>query len=246
MPIHGDGGHAAVVKEFYSGSGWIIAVGDNGARQKESRLYKEFAVAVHPSAVISPTAIIGEGTVIMAGAVVQARAKVGRHCIVNTNAVCDHDSVLGDFVHLAPSAVVCGGVRVGEGALIGVNASVVPNTIVPAWYLVKAGEVFRYSNIGDRVQRFWVKAEKSAGCWNWMALRNPSGYGVVNFKNKTRLAHRVAWELTHGEIPVGMYACHTCDNPSCINPDHLFLGTQADNMRDMMEKGRSTLGRKRS
>jgi len=79
------------------------------------------------------------------------------------------------------------------------------------------------------------------GCWDWIAARYQNGYGYVRIPHtrKNTMAHRMAWMLTYGEIPDGMYVCHHCDNPSCVNPEHLFLGTQKDNMRDMNNKKRS-------
>ena len=85
------------------------------------------------------------------------------------------------------------------------------------------------------------------GCWEWNGPRNKAGYGSyrrdlfqVPYKEAVQLAHRHAYVLTHGPIPDGMCVCHTCDNPPCINPDHLFLGSQADNHHDAQAKGRMT------
>ena len=90
-------------------------------------------------------------------------------------------------------------------------------------------------------KRFWSKVDRSAGpdgCWLWTAYRLPGGYGQFSIGNTLQRAHRVAWELTHGPIPAGMHCLHRCDNPSCVNPAHLFLGTQKDNVRDMRTKKR--------
>lgn len=76
------------------------------------------------------------------------------------------------------------------------------------------------------------------GCWNWTRSTN-RGYGVVNYMGRTWGAHRVAYELKKGPIPDGLSVCHSCDNPGCINPDHLFAGTHKRNMQDMFEKGRN-------
>ena len=88
-------------------------------------------------------------------------------------------------------------------------------------------------------ERFWSKAKKvKGGCWEWQRSRNQQGYGMFWFKNKWMRANRVAWELIYGSIPLNMQVCHSCDNPGCVNPNHLFLGSQHDNMRDCVRKGR--------
>lgn len=90
---------------------------------------------------------------------------------------------------------------------------------------------------------FWASVEKTESCWLWGGYRTSQGYGVVRkWANgrwlRAKMAHRVAWQLTNGPIPDGLFACHHCDNPPCCNPSHLFLGTAADNARDMIIKGR--------
>lgn len=86
--------------------------------------------------------------------------------------------------------------------------------------------------------RFWEKVQKTDTCWTWGGSRHYRGYGFIRSGRTNVLAHRVAWELTNGSIPENMLVCHTCDNTSCVNPEHLFLGSQSDNMRDMTAKGR--------
>lgn len=98
-----------------------------------------------------------------------------------------------------------------------------------------------FSVLGVSVsQAFWdrVRLVPDTGCWEWTGPRNACGYGTTNVENRSALAHRVAWELLRGPIPDGLLVCHKCDNPPCCNPDHLFLGTQADNMQDAARKGR--------
>jgi len=77
-----------------------------------------------------------------------------------------------------------------------------------------------------------------SGCWLWEAYVSPNGYGTFSVEGKTQGAHRVSYFLHKGEIPTGAYVLHKCDNTICVNPEHLFLGTQLDNMKDMAKKGR--------
>lgn len=91
-------------------------------------------------------------------------------------------------------------------------------------------------------ERFYEKVipVPESGCWLWTAAADPKGYGRFRLKGgrKGALAHRFAYELAYGPIPAGMNALHKCDTPSCVNPDHIFLGTLQDNVRDMDMKGR--------
>lgn len=77
------------------------------------------------------------------------------------------------------------------------------------------------------------------GCWIWLGTLNPKGYGIVKFADETFRAHRLSWLVHRGEIPNSLFVLHQCDTPSCVNPDHLFLGDHRENMRDMARKGRS-------
>lgn len=80
------------------------------------------------------------------------------------------------------------------------------------------------------------------GCWVWAQSKSRLGYGMVSFNGKQTSAHRVSWMLYRGDIPAGMSVCHTCDNPACVNPGHLWLGTHQQNMADKVAKGRQARG----
>jgi hypothetical protein len=97
------------------------------------------------------------------------------------------------------------------------------------------------------IQRFWAKVDKSAGldaCWLWTASTSGAGYGNIGMDGAMKSAHRISWELANGPIPPGMLVRHKCDNPPCVNPRHLLLGTHSDNMQDMLERGRQAKGSK--
>jgi len=94
-------------------------------------------------------------------------------------------------------------------------------------------------------ERFFSKIQKQEdGCWIWKGCKDKGGYGYIGIKGSTLKAHRVAKTLESGPIPHGMFVCHHCDNPPCCNPDHLFIGTNTDNVRDAKSKGRLATGNK--
>ncbi len=97
---------------------------------------------------------------------------------------------------------------------------------------------------GKFATRFWAKAIKTDNdsCWLWIGSLSEDGYGHIGNDGKVFLAHRMSYELEIGPIPEGMCVCHHCDTPACVRPDHLFVGTHQDNMRDMKDKLRAHLG----
>lgn len=103
----------------------------------------------------------------------------------------------------------------------------------------RCGFVNIYNTLSERL---WSRIDKNRDCWEWVGPLNLHGYGQLKYRNRMYQAHRLAWELTNGPIPDNLFVCHKCDNPVCCRPDHLFLGTHADNMADMVAKGRARKG----
>lgn len=98
---------------------------------------------------------------------------------------------------------------------------------------------------GPVAARFWAKVRFvffGDACWEWQAYKNHNGYGEFSYGGRARLASRVAYELSKRKFDPKLKVLHTCDNPACVNPQHLFLGTQQDNLKDMRDKGRDARG----
>ena len=98
----------------------------------------------------------------------------------------------------------------------------------------------------SKIERFWsnVSIKEPLDCWDWQAGLRTQGYGSLYFSCKYTMSHIVSWTITKGEVPKGLCVLHKCDNKKCVNPAHLFLGTRADNRRDMCKKGRDRYSHK--
>ena len=124
------------------GSQFIVAVGDNAIRKKiVNKNNFHYFSAVHSDATISEFAFIEEGTIVMPQVVVNSDARIGKHCILNSRSVVEHDCVLEDYVHISPNASLAGNVFVGEGTQIGIGASVIQGIKIGKWVTVGAGAV---------------------------------------------------------------------------------------------------------
>lgn len=108
----------------------------------------------------------------------------------------------------------------------------------------------RYAGLKPKTQpvdeRLWARVQKTEACWLWQGMTSRKGYGLLRVDGRTVQAHRMAYELAHGAIPADLCVCHRCDTPRCVNPDHLFLGTHQDNVRDRNAKGRQARGESHS
>jgi hypothetical protein len=101
------------------------------------------------------------------------------------------------------------------------------------------GNQWKHMPVEERFDR-QVMPEPNTGCWFWTGSISTRGYGKCYYNGHHDLAHRVSWQIHRGSIGDGLFVCHTCDEPSCVNPDHLFLGAPKDNTQDMMAKGRNS------
>ena len=98
---------------------------------------------------------------------------------------------------------------------------------------------------GTYEDRFWARVKKGRKCWEWQGRCENDGYARIKRKGggKQVFVHRLSWELANGSIPIGLSVLHKCDNRKCVRPSHLFLGTNTDNMQDMLKKGRANKAR---
>lgn len=123
----------------------LVSVGENGVRKKITALLEsagfDFALAIHPSAVIGRGVVLGKGTVVAARAVINPDARVGKHCIINTGAIVEHDNILGSYVHIAPGVNLGGRVSVGDETDVFTNATVLPDVIIGKNCTIGAGAV---------------------------------------------------------------------------------------------------------
>lgn len=99
-------------------------------------------------------------------------------------------------------------------------------------------ECYHEDDARQHMAAFWTKVRRTDGCWEWTGQKHMRGYGLQAVHHVKRYTHRISWELTNGPIPAGMVVMHRCDNPPCVRPDHLVLGTKRDNTQDMLRKGR--------
>lgn len=122
---------------------------------------------------------------------------------------------------------------------------------IPLYAQIRSGALLVHSR-SPAEHRFWARVNLrgpihqrlGTRCWTWTGYAGQDGYGLLSIRGQCRVVHRYCWEMYNGPVPPGLYVCHQCDNPGCVNPRHLFLGTTADNMADKVDKGRQVKGSK--
>jgi acetyltransferase EpsM len=121
----------------------VIGIGNNITRKlvAEKLFNKNFGVVKHPSSIVANTSTIDDGSVLMSFSLLNPGVRMGKHCIINSKASVDHDCQIGDFVHIAPNATLCGNVQVGEGTFVGAGAIVIPNITIGKWCTIGTGTV---------------------------------------------------------------------------------------------------------
>ncbi|MCM8539579.1 MAG: acetyltransferase [Lentisphaeraceae bacterium] len=131
--------------DISKGSSLSISIGCNNIRAKIVEKLLDYSYSfetlIHPNSVVSASVKIDSGSCLMAGTVVNADTKIGKHCIINTNSNIDHDCILKDYVHVSPGASICGGVKVGQGTLIGAGATIIPGITIGKNCIIGAGSV---------------------------------------------------------------------------------------------------------
>lgn len=125
-----------------SDSTFIITIGDNATRKaRVMEKVRTYGIVKHPGASISIRSSIGGGSVVMAGVCINANAQIGKHCIINTSSTVDHNCIIEDYVHVAPSSALAGGVSIGEGSFIGLGAFIIQGVKIGKWCIIGAGSV---------------------------------------------------------------------------------------------------------
>ena len=133
--------HSSKMEEF-TATGMILSIGNNKIRKKLAAIStKPFIKAIHPTAILSSYHQISEGSVIMAGVIVNPQVSIGKHCIINTGSIVEHDCFIDDFVHLSPGVSLAGSVSVGEGTHVGIGATVIQGVTIGKWATIGAGTV---------------------------------------------------------------------------------------------------------
>lgn len=133
----------------YKANQFLISIGNNKIRKIVSqKINNDFAILIHKTAIVSPTATIAAGTVVMNGTNINADTNIGKHVIINTAAVIEHDCHIEDYVHISPNATITGNVHIGEGAHIGAGAIIIPNITIGKWATIGAGAVI-INNVPD-------------------------------------------------------------------------------------------------